>query len=155
MIFEILYYYKNKNCWLLLFQNIIVNPLPKLSNYASSKTLQIKTSTEKTYTSDTWPYDSPIVEGWPPERSRNVSIYLRPDENTTLISPRYFSMIIIYIRKNHIHFFFIFQTELKFKLPASWPTSSCNTHAYYLSLVIHSFQFWIEKCHKRNLEIRS
>lgn len=55
----------------------------------------ITTTTESTNTSEEWPYDSPIVEGWPPERSKNVTLYLRPDENTTLISPRYFFIVFI------------------------------------------------------------
>lgn len=35
-----------------------------------------------------WPYQGPIVEGWPPNVSRNISVYLRPGQNTTLLFPR-------------------------------------------------------------------
>ena len=35
-----------------------------------------------------WPYDSPILQGWEPEKSTNLSLYLLPDKNTTIIMPR-------------------------------------------------------------------
>ncbi len=35
-----------------------------------------------------WPYDSPILQGWEPEKTRNLSVYLQPEINTTLIMPR-------------------------------------------------------------------
>jgi len=36
-----------------------------------------------------WPYDTPILQGWEPEKTRNLSVYLQPDVNTTLIMPRF------------------------------------------------------------------
>jgi hypothetical protein len=35
-----------------------------------------------------WPFESPVIEGWEPDKSTNLSLYLQPDENTTLIMPR-------------------------------------------------------------------
>lgn len=35
-----------------------------------------------------WPYDSPVILGWEPDKSTNISLYLQPDTNTTLIMPR-------------------------------------------------------------------
>ncbi len=38
--------------------------------------------------SEKWPFESPVIEGWEPDKSTNLSLYLQPDENTTLIMPR-------------------------------------------------------------------
>jgi len=53
-----------------------------------SKTEKSIESTKSKNSSKSWVFDFPIVEGWPPEKSRNISLYVRPKENTTLISPR-------------------------------------------------------------------
>lgn len=39
-------------------------------------------------TTEKWPYDSPVIRGWEPYKSTNISVYLRPGENTTLIMPK-------------------------------------------------------------------
>ena len=44
-----------------------------------------------------WPYDTPILQGWEPEKTRNLSAYLQPEISTTLIMPR-----------------FVFSTKVKF-----------------------------------------
>ena len=35
-----------------------------------------------------WPYDTPVLLGWEPEKSTNISLYLQPGVNTTMITPR-------------------------------------------------------------------
>ena len=35
-----------------------------------------------------WPYESPVILGWEPDKSTNISLYLQPETNTTLIMPR-------------------------------------------------------------------
>ena len=46
------------------------------------------TTSTITETMEKWPYDTPVVQGWEPEKSRNLSVYLQPEINTTLIMPR-------------------------------------------------------------------
>jgi hypothetical protein len=55
-----------------------------------SNTLSVVDVTQSTITESTekWPYDSPVVQGWEPAKSRNLSVYLQPEINTTLIMPR-------------------------------------------------------------------
>jgi hypothetical protein len=77
----------------------------KSYNKKSDITTTKSTTTAKTTTSTTagitlsrveqdetnleeWPYDSPILQGWEPEKSTNLSLYLLPEKNTTIIMPR-------------------------------------------------------------------
>jgi hypothetical protein len=55
-----------------------------------SNNLSVLNVTQSTITESTekWPYDSPVVQGWEPAKSRNLSVYLQPEINTTLIMPR-------------------------------------------------------------------
>ena len=41
-----------------------------------------------TITSSTEPHKGPIVEGWGPEVSRNVKLYVRPEVDTVLLAPQ-------------------------------------------------------------------
>ncbi len=60
-------------------------------NTSPSNTLSIEdvSTSAVTESIEKWPYDTPVVQGWEPEKSRNLSVYLQPEISTTLIKPRF------------------------------------------------------------------
>lgn len=62
-----------------------------VENTFPSNTLSIEdvSTSSVTESIEKWPYDTPVVQGWEPDKSRNLSVYLQPEISTTLIKPRF------------------------------------------------------------------